>query len=275
VDPGQWIKLSGKNLLTYTDDVFATFFLYCNLAGPGTGPENCAFYTGSTPHDIFLRFEAIVTQLNATEAYAQGWSNATAIELLLYGIKDTIFEYSYNPILRFPGIAQILAAVENILPNLTLAKLEALENAFGLNFTAGVNPADVVTTEIICSDIGNMVYGETLAGFLGLIGGLEKQSFLAGEFWANDFIIPCATWHISSDDRYTGILEIFVYGCYTTADTRIGPFGGQTKNPILFVSNTIDVVTPIQKQVQASFNIISRSIDQSQWDKRYRGFSGG
>ena len=31
----------------------------------------------------------------------------------------------------------------------------------------------------------------------------------------------------------------------------IGPFGGKTKNPILFVSNTLDPITPIVKYVSS------------------------
>lgn len=122
MDPDEWIKSTGKNMITYSDDAFATFFLYCNLAGPSL----CPFHTGNTAHDIFLRFEAIVTQLNATQAFEQGWSNATAIELLLTGIKEFAFGFSYSPLVTFPVTSLGLILVESLLPDLTLAKLEAL-----------------------------------------------------------------------------------------------------------------------------------------------------
>lgn len=79
----------------------------------------------------------------------------------------------------------------------------------------------------MCSDVGDVHSGKSLAEFTPLIEELEEQSFLAGEEHAADYF-PCAFWNISSDDRYTG------------------PFGGKTKTPILFVSNTIDPITPIQ-----------------------------
>jgi hypothetical protein len=31
------------------------------------------------------------------------------------------------------------------------------------------------------------------------------------------------------------------------ANFSVGPFGGETKNPILFVSNTLDPITAIEK----------------------------
>jgi hypothetical protein len=94
----------------------ATFFIYCNLAGPTL----CPFYTGSTPKDIFVRSENIVGQLNATYAFEKGWANATTIELLLYDIKALLFTEVYNPIDTFPIIAY------SLLSNLSSLELRSL-----------------------------------------------------------------------------------------------------------------------------------------------------
>lgn len=56
---------TGLNLITFSDDVLSIFFIYCNAAGPSI----CPFSTGTTPHDIYLRFENIVSGLNATYAF--------------------------------------------------------------------------------------------------------------------------------------------------------------------------------------------------------------
>jgi hypothetical protein len=37
------------------------------------------------------------------------------------------------------------------------------------------------------------------------------------------------------------------------ANGFVGPFGGETKNPILFVSNTLDPITAIEKYVFPHF----------------------
>ena len=37
------------------------------------------------------------------------------------------------------------------------------------------------------------------------------------------------------------------------ANGFVGPFGGETKNPILFVSNTLDPITAIEKYVFPPF----------------------
>jgi pimeloyl-ACP methyl ester carboxylesterase len=43
-----------------------------SIGGPNdAGPSECPFYTSSTAHDVFLRFEAIVLQLNAKQALSR------------------------------------------------------------------------------------------------------------------------------------------------------------------------------------------------------------
>ncbi|KAH7307935.1 hypothetical protein BKA65DRAFT_415280 [Rhexocercosporidium sp. MPI-PUGE-AT-0058] len=226
VDADEWIKYTGRNLINDADATFSTFFLYCHLAGPSA----CAFYKGTTPHDIFLRFENIVTQLDPVVAYANNWTNATAIELLLLSMKSILFSNSYEPIFTFPSIAYGLVAVESVLPDLTLEKLDILEKKLGLNTTASVSDEILWGEATTCSDVGDVVKGNSLESFQGKIEEFEQVSFLAGESRVVGSF-PCVFWNITSDDRFTG------------------PFGGKTKNPILFVSNTLDPITPIYKFV--------------------------
>jgi hypothetical protein len=51
VDPEDWVSGNGVNEITLTDEVFSTLFLYYNLTG-----SECAFYSGTTAHHIYLRF---------------------------------------------------------------------------------------------------------------------------------------------------------------------------------------------------------------------------
>jgi hypothetical protein len=205
LDPDEWIVQSGLNQITHTDDDFATFFVYCNVAGPTL----CPFYTGNSAHDIFVRFEDIVGQLNATFAFEQGWSNATAIELLLYGIKGLIFTEVYSPISTFPVIAQVLPVVESLLPGVTIADIVALEKQLGLNATAGLTPQGLWSAEVICSDVGKRRFGESLESFGGVIEEMERESWLAGEIHAADLMV-CVGWSVESDERYTGKLPSYM-----------------------------------------------------------------
>ncbi|KUJ23895.1 uncharacterized protein LY89DRAFT_572994 [Mollisia scopiformis] len=226
LNPDDWVQGTGQNLITFTDEAFSTFFDYCYAAGQ----TNCPFSTGTNPHDIYLRFESMVSKLNATYAYQQGWSNATAIELLLTGIKQVIFAEIYEPIDGFPPIAQALVAVESVLPNLTLSALEELEKDIGLVIT---NPPDVTIPSlweraVLCTDTGGIAYGKSLSEIAPLVSREESESWLAGEDLSGQDI-SCAGWPITSDYRYAG------------------PFYAKVNNPILFVSNTLDIITPHQK----------------------------
>ena len=145
-----------------------------------------------------------MTKLNATQAFKKGWSNATAIEELLTGIKSILFDLSYSPIASFPLFGQILPVVESILPNLNLAKIETLEKDIGLNVTNAVVPEELWDVAIRCSDGGNVDYGKSLDDFTSTILEAEKESFLAGEVRTAGSL-DCTAWNISSDDRFAGI----------------------------------------------------------------------
>jgi len=206
VDPDAWASANPFTSIVLTDEVFSTFFLYCNLAGPPL----CPFYTGTTPQDIYLRFETIVNKLNSTYAFEQNWSNATAIELVLLGVKDLIFGWIYSPIEEFPNIARLLVIVEDLLVDLSLAAVEAAAKQAGINITLPLTVAQLWTYAVICTDNGGKDYGRTLQSFAGDIRELESQSWLAGESEAVHKIF-CAGWDIQTDDRYAGLSSFQEY----------------------------------------------------------------
>ncbi|CZR56074.1 uncharacterized protein PAC_05962 [Phialocephala subalpina] len=229
VNPDDWIKGTAQNFVTNTDEVFSTFFVYCNAAGP----VNCPYYTGTTAHDIYLRFEAFVNSLSPISAYQNGWSNATAIEYFLTGIKLLIFGEIYSPINGFPLIAQALVAAESLLPDVTLAKLQQLEQELGVNLTAPPDVSSLWERAVLCTDTGGIEYGLTLPEVLTRLPKAESESWLAGEYILTQGI-SCAGWPITSNYRYPG------------------PFYAKTNNPILFVSNTLDMITPHQNGVNGT-----------------------
>jgi len=104
------------DVLEYTDAAFSTFFVYCHLAGP----DKCPYYTGTTAHDIFLRFERTLARLDAAHAFQQNWSNDTLIASGLSSIKGSLHSNTYEPIEHFPDIAEMLVQAETIVQNITL-----------------------------------------------------------------------------------------------------------------------------------------------------------
>ncbi|TVY83935.1 Tripeptidyl aminopeptidase [Lachnellula suecica] len=223
VDMDSWTTVGtafNDTSLASTDDAFSVFFHYCHFAGP----DQCEFYTGSTPHDIFLRFETLVLNLNATYATEQSWSNATNIDNLLKELTYELFMETYSAIYRFPNLDKILVHVEQFLPKLNASNLLELSSVLPLNVSQNA-PESVWLLAVLCSEQKDKLQNVSLHDLGPQLQDLQAQSFLGGE---GAFMTPivCANWPIVSNDIYSG------------------PFGGETKNPILFIGNTLDPITP-------------------------------
>ncbi|KAF7883149.1 uncharacterized protein EAF01_011658 [Botrytis porri] len=113
-----------------------------------------------------------------------------------------------------------LVAYAAAITNLTIAAIEDASN-IGVT-TANITGTVPQPTEwfigAFCGEIPS-VYGKTYEELKSHIDTIEEESFLAGEIWATTLVL-----------------------C---------PFGGDTKNPILFISNTLDPATPIAKEVHS------------------------
>lgn len=239
VNPYDYTSGNLQTWLQTTDEAFATFFVYCNLAGPSL----CPYYTGTSSLDIFDRFTATIATLNTVNSVVQSWDNATLIADVLEGLKLITFQTEYTPITAYPQLATWLVLFENAVQNLTVASVQLLVDIVsGSNSTLDLNStvspfADILVAgrnflgAIACSDNNNTWYKKPLSEIIPSIQQLENQSFIGGEALAINILI-CSGWEIRSDDIY------------------LGPFGGptiQTKNPVLFVSNTRDPVTPLSR----------------------------
>jgi hypothetical protein len=235
VHPGDYAAGDLGTWLTNTDEAFSTFFIYCKLAGPA----NCPFYAGSSATDIYERFENMLSRLDVREAEAQKWENSTLINIALEELKMLTFQTLYSPVHGFPALAKLLIIFEDAVQNLTEESLAPLDNLLHkhINSSSDGNSTTsfgkkttklVFQASIACSDNGNRWYKKSLEEVLPTIKALEKQSFIGGETLSMN-LVACTAWDIQGDDVYNG------------------PFGGDTKNPILFVSNTIDPVSPLVK----------------------------
>ncbi|KAE9364499.1 hypothetical protein N431DRAFT_355505 [Stipitochalara longipes BDJ] len=223
VDPDDYRSGNLLKNLQSTDEAFSTYFVYCHLAGPTV----CPYYTGTSAYDIFNRFEQTVKRLDVTEAEKQGWANATAISLLLEGLKQFAHNVAYEPINAFSALAPVLLFMETASHNATMASVEQFESATGGNITIALGSIEW-TRAVACSDTGNVLYNLTLAELANVTAIMEQQSYVGGEFWAS-LRVACAGWGIGREGKYTGT------------------FGGVTKNQMLFVSNTMDPATPYYK----------------------------
>jgi pimeloyl-ACP methyl ester carboxylesterase len=205
LDPDETAKESGLNMVTQTDEAFSAFFLYCHLAGPSA----CPFYTGTTPHDIYLRFEAIVSQLNATQALEQNWDNTTAIWIVLQGLKGVIFPATYHAVDDFPLIGELLPSVETLFPNISLEAVLYLETQLGTDLNPPINNNDTWSTGTACADNGGRYNGWVVSNWTDSIQVLEGESWLGGESQIVNQIF-CSGWNITTAERYGGKFLYFL-----------------------------------------------------------------
>ena len=240
LDPEIYTSSGGLSSIEFLDDVFSAYFVYCHAAGP----RLCPYYTGNSPLDIYNRFESSFTQLDSQYAIAHNWTNATVIESALAVTKSLLRVSVYRPIDDFPRAAPLLLALEGALKNHTLENfVQQALSQLGPASPSGIE----ASLGVFCSDKRGALYNRTFDELISNIRVLEKQSVIGGENFAQ-VILGCAGWPIKGVDVYTGGFQgVVLVQLMGRTDRYIGPFGGETKNPILFVSNTLDPVTPITK----------------------------
>lgn len=254
MDPEDYSSGQVLRNIIYTDAAMASFFTYCHLAGPTL----CPFYTGTTISDIATRFENLFTTLNATDAVAQNFNNATVIIEALQIIKGTIRQNVYTPITSFPAMAQQLVAYESVLKNLTIDGINAASEL-------GVTNPDVPGTipelqeylpAVLCTDSPS-IFNRTYQDLKPSINTLEGESFLGGEIWSG-FLV---SFIISLVSLNANPAQVYCTGWSIQAKWRFsGPFSAITKNPILYISNTVDPATPIDNSLKWSPQYIGSQV---------------
>jgi len=188
INAQDWSSASDNNLVVHTDDAVNTFFDSCYAGGAA-----CAFNQGGTATfaAIQARMQNIFNQLNATQAYAKSWSNASTIEYALVNLKSIMMSSSYYPLQEFPLLAQQLVAYEAALTNLTKAAVDTIVAP-----SAGsILPEN--TVEILCSDQAKPVINSAV------VAKFRKQSSYGGEYVVNKIAI-CSLWPVTSKSRFAG-----------------------------------------------------------------------
>jgi hypothetical protein len=209
----------------HLDGVIASFFIYCHKAGL----SNCSYYTGSTPKDIYQRFNETFIRLDPRKAEAQNWSNATDVEAALLMLKVALLAAADSPFSYFSLLPSILLDLESAISAQNVSSwVTQLIPIFGDPGVASyASEYPEWTLGVLCADQDNKWYNKTLQDIRPQIEELENESII-GEVWSHAEL-ACTGWPIKANEIFTG------------------PFGGDTATPILFVSNTYDPVTPIEK----------------------------
>ncbi|XPS70904.1 hypothetical protein M3J09_003106 [Ascochyta lentis] len=218
----------GNGSLIDNDKAMDSFYSYCLLSGVEACPlaENATTLT-----EIKDRAERIVKSLYHNPFIL---SSAEGPEVLTYSdVKATVFSTIYQPQISFPALGNLLPQIEAGSGDL----IDLLRGSFRYahTLTCGINGSvagpisytgDVPTFAILCADgIDQQDVG--IDEFVEYWNLLRSMSTAAGDIWAM-LKMKCAAWKIRASHKFEG------------------DFGANTSNPILFISNTADPVTPLR-----------------------------
>jgi pimeloyl-ACP methyl ester carboxylesterase len=259
VDPDDWAAAFAFRSSQTTDEAFASFFMFCSLAGPlkvsnGSGDAvGCPYYTGTTPIDVWNRFYALISQLDPQIASSNNWNNASAIEFGLTSLKITAVNFLYDYV-RFPNLANYLLAMEQIVAaqNITVDVISNLLTTFGAEKPPGFSRRGRVTiqdsgddslTAVTCTDVYPASRYATNEQVIPYARLLESMSWI----YSGEDAYQCVGWLIDPiGPFFSGWLLKSMFE-FVKCLISLGPFGGNTQNPILFGTSTRDPVTPPTK----------------------------
>lgn len=222
-----YVHALGNGSLTDSQKAMDSFYTFCVYAGPSLCP--LAASTASTYSDVEERTHNILQSLYHNPLIL----NMTyGPDVLTYSdVKAVIFSALYSPKVTFPQIAELLFELERgygYIITLLAAKYQYTHAHVYSCSEASLPEASTFTPTfaVLCSDSIDETYLD-IKQFSEYWDLLEGLSPAAGAIWSM-LRLRCASWKIKASHKFNG------------------PFGGNTSNPILFVSNTADPVTPLR-----------------------------
>lgn len=206
------------------------------------GPSLCALWENSTE----LVRTRVQRDLDALRTAPLPLYNDTAPTGVTFGVLDyatvfeALFQTVYFPYNQGTTAAALLVALEQgDGSGIYQGSTESALNDIGSTCVAGDEPFVLgyieATAPIIC--------GDSLAGRKSSFAQYQEDYQATRELspfaaaWFPDFFGPCAVWSMQGKDRFNGSFET------------------NTSTPILFISNSLDPVTPIQsgRKMSAGF----------------------
>ncbi|KAL2265012.1 hypothetical protein VTJ83DRAFT_7522 [Remersonia thermophila] len=223
--------------LVDTDNVLGTFFKYCVEAGP-----KCDLYrAGDSAQDVQQRYEAVMDRLLKDPITFTHPDHYYPVVLSYRLVKVLVFGVLYAPIQSFPVLATLLDYISS-------GKYEMLASLFQggeLLCTLAANPLLSETMSdsqraIMCGDKAQRM-NMTLPELASTYKNLSKTSQFA-DVWFN-LMAKCNTWDLTPPpaDPWEAPAPLFAPD---------SPGKIETANPVLFLSNTYDPVTPLGAAVK-------------------------
>lgn len=218
VDAGDYMSGNWSKNLIDTEKGVDKFYEYCAAS------ENCALNTGnSTETELRERAAKVLKTLKRTPIAA---SVNGQLQIISYSyVIKFMFRTLYHPLYTFPGLADVLAALEKGDSTNAVKKMQNTLPAIPrLTCDAEFAPNRMEAGEaILCSDADRITDGNE--EYIEYYKKLKKQSPAGADSWAL-IRASCLGWGFEAVERITD-------------------FGAKTKSPILFIGNTRDPVTPL------------------------------
>ncbi|KAI9829951.1 MAG: hypothetical protein M1819_005923 [Sarea resinae] len=235
VDTDDYYEGGWTTNLHDSDEMFHKFYEHCFNGGP----DECPFYHSGGPKAIEATLESILASLKSQPLPVPA-SATRGPEIITYSdLKRLIFQTVYSPLKRFPILAQVLAdLVHENTTSVADLKYKSRSPPYPSRNCRDALPYDPscmipgenseeASTGILCAD-GAHADLVSPGAFKAYWQMLQKQSKTLGDSWAA-LRLFCSGWTAEPKWRFKG----------TT--------GADTANPILYIGNTRDPVTPLRK----------------------------
>ncbi|KAG9384978.1 TAP domain protein [Pyrenophora tritici-repentis] len=223
VDLADWYAGTLKSNIVDQDKIVEKFFQYCYKAGP----ENCSFYADS-PERIEQRLSDLIETIRREPIGVTDRSAVNRPIIITYEVlRFALLSAMYRPISQWPGIAQNLLELE-------------MRNGVSTSYLADAFHGPFEGGTVLCADAGGRYNLSTPELFSQHVKLMKSLSNWTGEAWLHP--VECRNMHITPPPS-----QQFNF---PTTETNT------TDYPILFVSNTLDPITPLSgaRRMQAHFS---------------------
>ncbi|KAG9774618.1 hypothetical protein KCU88_g5405, partial [Aureobasidium melanogenum] len=238
---GPWLE----NLVD-TDLILHKVWRYCSEAGP----DRCQFWRPGGPQAIHAEYEKLLHDIWDDPLSVPGDNRRRGPEIVTWtDVKMVVKNALYQPVMLGPVMAELLQDITNGTgalfaeykqsarkPSCRSAQCE-IDGPFSEECVSPDWNELEATSAVLCTDaegIGSLTEDE----FRSYWETLRGQSSAMGDYWAQTRL-NCAGWKARAKWRFSGPFDM---GDGMSTSTG----SAATAHPILFVSNTLDTVTPLR-----------------------------
>lgn len=221
---------SATTSIVDADAIFDRFGVYCDAAGP----DVCPMYTTGGPTAITTAIVELLSEIKnwsvpVTASLKRGPEVVTWTDVM-----QIVRVSLYQPLYTFPLLAQILgelrqgngSTMADLKQNKRVPSCLSEECQRAGSYTPECTvPGDESTAAILCTDAEGL-QDPGLDVFQQSWQRLKNDSAMLGDYWGQ-FLLECAGWKAKAKWRFAG------------------PFSSNPAHPLLFVSNSLDPVTPL------------------------------